>query len=90
MCLQTDTQMACTLSLLIHSIAMSVQTAPLIFFTCVIWSTSATRLSAWTTSTCHYTDVITDLQLSIHDGSMTLYADYIMLYHPIYTPVNYV
>ena len=34
-----------------------------------------------------YIDDITDLQLS--DGSMTLYADGIMLYHPIYTPADY-
>ena len=33
-----------------------------------------------------YIDDITDLQLS--DGSMTLYADDIMLYHPIYIPVD--
>ena len=34
-----------------------------------------------------YIDDITDLQLS--DGSMTLYADDIMLYCPIYTPADY-
>ena len=34
-----------------------------------------------------YIDDITDLQLS--DGSMTLYADDIMLYRPIYTPADY-
>ena len=34
-----------------------------------------------------YIDDITDLQLS--DDSMTLYADDIMLYRPIYTPADY-
>ena len=34
-----------------------------------------------------YIDHITGLQLS--DGSMTSYADDIMLYHPIHTPVAY-
>ena len=36
---------------------------------------------------CIYIDDITELQLS--DGSMTVYADDIMLYHPIYTPADY-
>jgi len=34
-----------------------------------------------------YIDDITDLQLS--DGSMTLFADDIMLYRPICTPADY-
>ena len=34
-----------------------------------------------------YINDITDLQLS--DGSMTLYADDIMLYRPIYTPADH-